>query len=351
MEQPKKSTYFSKSDSAEDKLVHSTRTICVTVDTEEEGLWGGSFPVRNCTTENLRGLERFQNLCDKYSLPPTYLIDAPVLEDRRAVNDLKEWMLQGRCELGAHTHPWCNPPIVLENVSNRDSFFCNLPNDLQFEKLKWLTDRITDVFDQPPRTYRAGRYGFSTASIPHLCQLGYVLDSSVLPFFDYSAEDGPDYRQSARHPQLISDPVSKQSIWELPVSTGFSSPGFYSLRKRLWRCIGGPLGRKTKLAGLGVRFGLTRHLKLSPEGTELKELKGLVDGLVRDGINHLVLMLHSTSLMPGFSPYCKTPEALENLYDRLEKTLQHAIEHHHFQGAALLDVATDLNTTFDLHHS
>jgi sugar phosphate isomerase/epimerase len=104
------------------------------------------------------------------------------------------------------------------------------------------------------------------------------------------------------------------------------------------------------LAGLSVRLGLTRHLKLSPEGTQWRELKGLVDGLVQDGINHIVLMLHSTSLMPGFSPYCKTPEALENLYDRLEKTLQYAIEHHHFQGAALLDVATKLNTTFAPNH-
>lgn len=317
-------------------------TISVTVDTEEEGLWGGGFPVRNCTTENLRGLSRFQRQCEKYSIPPTYLIDAPVMDDRQAVSELKEWMNQGICEIGSHTHPWCNPPLVSEPVSNRESFFMNLPLDLQFEKLRWLTDRISNEFCKPPLSYRAGRYGFSTASIPHLCELGYIVDSSVLPFYDYSAEDGPDFRTSSRQPNWMRAEKTDHMILELPISTGFSRPGFYSLRKRLWGCIGGRLGRKTKIAGLAVRLGLTRHIKLTPEGTTLGHLKGLVDGLVQDGFKHLILMLHSTSLMAGFSPYSKTPEALEDFYRRLDGILRYATEHHGFQGATLYQASQQL---------
>lgn len=331
----------------------SQGTICVTVDTEEEGLWGGGFPVRNCTTENLRGLARFQILCESNSIPPTYLIDAPVLNDRRAVAELKEWMDQGRCEIGSHTHPWCNPPLVSEQVSNRESFFMNLPVELQFEKLKWLTDRISHEFGKPPVSYRAGRYGFSIASIPHLSELGYVVDSSVLPFYDYSAEEGPDFRASLRQPGWIYATNTDQVILELPISTGFSRPGFYKVRKRLWQCIGGRLGRKTKIAGLAVRLGLTRHLKLTPEGTTLGHLKGLVDGLVQDGFRHLILMLHSTSLMAGFSPYSKTPEALEDLYHRLDEILRYATEHHGFRGATLYQVSQQVQIAVhpETHHS
>lgn len=321
------------------------RTISVTVDTEEEGLWGGHFPVRNCTTENLRGLARFQNLCEKYSIPPTYLVDAPVLDDRLAVGELKSWMDQGRCEIGAHTHPWCNPPLVAEQISNRESFFCNLPEDLRFEKLKWLTHRIADVFERSPKSYRAGRYGFARSCVKHLSELGYLVDSSVLPFVDYSSEDGPDFRSSTRFPHRITEESSIRGIIELPISTGFSRPGFYQFRKRLWRLVGSPLGKRTKIAGIAVRLGVTRHLKLSPEGTTIRDLKGLIDGLVRDGLSHIVLMLHSTSLAPGFSPYCKSPEALEALYSRLDETLRYSTENYDFQGSTLVDVSRNLSET------
>ena len=59
---------------------HPTQTISVSLDTEEEGLWGGHFPVRNYTTENLRGIPRFQQPFKKHEIPPTYLVDALVLE-------------------------------------------------------------------------------------------------------------------------------------------------------------------------------------------------------------------------------------------------------------------------------
>ncbi len=60
--------------------------LIVSVDTEEEGLWGGAYRVFHNTTHNLRGLTRFQMLCERWEVAPTYLVDAPVLEDNTAVN-------------------------------------------------------------------------------------------------------------------------------------------------------------------------------------------------------------------------------------------------------------------------
>jgi hypothetical protein len=334
----RRSTCFSKSDSAEDKLVHSSRTICVTIDTEEEGLWGGDFPVRNCTTENLRGLSRFQGVCEKYGVPPTYLIDAPVLEDPIAIRELKSWQSPGRCEIGTHCHPWCNPPIVSESISNRESYLCNLPQELQFEKLRWLTGRIADVFGVSPTSYRAGRYGFDRSTVGALVKLGYTIDSSVLPGFDYTATEGPNFKSFDRYPCRISDADSQGDLLEVPITTGFTRAGFYRARQRMRGVMDCSLGRWTKLASVSSRLGLTRHLKLSPEGTELQDLMGLVRSSLQDGVEHLVLMLHSTTLRPGYSPYAKDSHGVERLYQRLEGILDYATRQFDCSGCTLSDI-------------
>lgn len=315
------------------------RTIAVTVDTEEEGLWGaGVYPVRNCTTENLRGLARFQSLCEKYLVPPTYLIDAPVLDDPIAINELKSWMRMGVCEIGSHCHPWCNPPIVSETVSNRESYMSNLPEELQFDKLQWLTQRIADVFGKSPTSYRAGRYGFDRTTVGPLVKLGYKIDSSVLPAFDYRNSQGPDFRRLTRYPSRVSDLRGQSELMEVPITTGFTRPRFYGFRQRLRGLVDTPLGRATKLASISNRLGLTNHLKLSPEGTTLAELKGLVHSSLKDGVEHLVLMLHSTSLLPGYSPYAKDPQGVESLYRRLEGTLEYATKSQQCIGSTLSDL-------------
>jgi hypothetical protein len=314
------------------------KTISVTVDTEEEGLWGGAYPIWNCTTHNLRGLARFQSLCDRYGTPPTYLVDAPVLEDSLAVKELSGWHNAGLCEIGTHCHPWCNPPIVSESVSTRDSYLCNLPEEVQFEKLKWLTDRIANTFGRSPTAYRAGRYGFNQSSVKPLVDLNYKLDSSVLPEYDYRTSEGPSFRSLSRNACFVGDTSGSKKIMEVPITTGFTRSGAYRQRQAIRRWVETPLGRATKLAAIANRLGVCRHVKLSPEGTSLAELKGLVESSLRDGVNHLVLMLHSTSLMPGFSPYAKDAAGVEGLYQRLGGILDFTIKEHQCVGVGLSEI-------------
>ncbi len=318
-------------------------TISVTVDTEEEGLWGGAYPVRNCTTENLRGLARFQSLCEKYSIRPTYLIDAPALEDRLAVSQLRSWQDSQLCEVGTHCHPWCNPPILSDMVSESESYLCNLPVELQYQKLEWLTLRIADVIGRRPTSYRAGRYGFDASSIGPLVQLGYTVDSSVLPGYDYSKSHGPDFTALDRFPSRLQCEHGGHSIIEFPITTGFTRSNFYGLRQRLRRCVETPLGRATKLASISNRLGLSRYVKLTPEGTTLGELRGLVQSSVASGVQHLVLMLHSTSLLPGFSPYAKDVAAVEALYERMERIFEYATKSLDFEGCSLSELPNHID--------
>ena len=63
--------------------------LIITIDTEEEGLWSGSFSVKNNTAKNVAGVAEFQAICDNHNIQPVYLINTPVLEDSEAVNLLR----------------------------------------------------------------------------------------------------------------------------------------------------------------------------------------------------------------------------------------------------------------------
>jgi len=179
-------------------------SFVVTVDTEEEGLWNGEFRRTGYTVENTRGIERFQKLCDRYGVRPTYLVDAPVVQDERSVVLLREINDDGRCEIGAHLHPWCNPPFE-EELNERNSYLCNLPKSLQRAKIEWLTQTIEELFGQRPTSFRAGRYGLDIRGARILAELGYLVDSSVIPFSDFRADGGPDFSDAPWWPYSVRD--------------------------------------------------------------------------------------------------------------------------------------------------
>src|SRR5690606_29089443 len=62
--------------------------LVVTVDTEEEGLWSGTSAETGAVT-NIRGIPRFQQLCDQFRIRPTYLVDAPVVQSQESVSILR----------------------------------------------------------------------------------------------------------------------------------------------------------------------------------------------------------------------------------------------------------------------
>jgi hypothetical protein len=316
----------------------SIKQIVVSVDTEEEGLWGGNYKVVGNTTHNLRGLERFQSECEKLSAPPTYLIDAPVLEDRQAIEQLSRWQRDQVCEVGAHCHAWCNPPITLGHVSSHQSYLCNLPQEVQRAKLTWLTERIAQSLGRSPTSYRAGRYGFDRVSAEILDDLGYVVDSSVLPLHDYSSKGGPNFLLESREPSRFFGLDSSRQLIEIPVTAGFVA-GDYTRRRNLWIGLRKQPWQTLKLAGVADRLGITRRVKFSPEGTELSDLTRLVDSSHRSGLTTLVLMLHSSSLVVGLSPYSQDAEQLQKLYERLSSIIKYAIGEHGYRPVTLTQAA------------
>jgi len=305
-------------------------TLCliVTVDTEEEGLWGGRYRTQGNSVENLKGLGVFQHLCDRFHIRPTYLITAPVVSNEYGVKVLRSLQESGRAEIGSHVHPWCNPPIR-ELRCPRESYLCNLPEALQRAKIEWLTIEIQRSIGRRPTSFRAGRYGLDVVGARILEELGYVVDSSVIPFFDYSAEGGPDFSNAPFKPYVISDynlgtPGHNTGLLEVPVTVGYSRSGF-RLANVIRRLASRPPFRQLRCVGALERLGIARRIKLSPEQSTSENMNRLVDRMIALGAPCAVMMFHSSSLVPGMSPYVPDERALEKLLLRMENLFNHVM--------------------------
>jgi len=302
--------------------------LIVTVDTEEEGLWSGQYRRTGNSLENLRGVPRFQSLCDSLSIRPTYLIDAAVVSDPYGRELFHGMSAADRCEVGAHLHPWCNPPFD-EVPTTANSYFCNLDPALQRSKLHWLTDQIAQHVGRAPRSFRAGRYGLDARGAQLLVEAGYTVDSSVIPFSDFRRH-GPDFRRAPIQPYWVRpergllSPQPDGPLVEVPVSVGFNRHNF--AQAAAWReQAARPPWSYVRGVGWLDRTGLARRIKFSPEQANATRLRILADAYLAQGASALVLMFHSSSLMVGGSPYVPTCSRLEELFDDLTSIFEYCL--------------------------
>ena len=317
--------------------------LIVTVDTEEEGLWGGEYRQSGNTVENIRGVPRFQELCDRHGVKPTYLIDAPVAEDDAAVELVRAIQDDDRAEIGAHVHPWCNPPYE-EELSARNSYLCNLPEPLQRAKLAWITDRIESQFGRRPTSFRAGRYGLDITGARILHDLGYLVDSSVIPFTDYSSDGGPNFENAPYAPYFVDGhdlctPHGTGFLLEVPVSVGFNRADF-ARAHAIRRACTSPWLRRIHAEGILDRLGVVRRIKFSPEQADTRRMKQLVDAYLAQQAPAMVMMFHSSSLVPGYSPYVKTEEDLRRFESRLGELFAFCVEQREMSATSLTEFAT-----------
>jgi hypothetical protein len=280
--------------------------IATLVSTEEEFDWNGPFDRAATSVRSAAHLHRGQRVFDELGLRPAYLVDYPIATGSESVAALREIHDGGRCEIGAHLHPWVSPPHE-EPLSPRYSFPGNLPRELERRKLEHLVAAIEGSFGVRPRTYQAGRYGFGAATAEALEDLGFEVDASASPGFDFRGEDGPDYSE-----------LSPQAFWfggrrpllALPVTGAFV--GFWRLSPaRLYRAAQSPALRWSHLGGLLARARAVERIRLSPEGFALSELQRLTRSLLERGVRVFVFSWHSPSLMPGCTPYVRDERDLE----------------------------------------
>jgi hypothetical protein len=236
------------------------------------------------------------------------------------LNDLSA---AGAAEIGAHLHPWCTPPLEL-GARGRVTYAHQLPPAVQQAKLETLCAKIASDFGVRPTSYRAGRWGFDASTVPVLERLGFTVDTSVRPLWWDRGADAPSFRRAPVRPYRLdrgdASRAGESSVVEVPVSSAFVGP------------LPALLARATAVvpAAPGMRYALERAglRSLLPEQQTLAEMCTLVDVLVARGVPVLNLMFHSTTAMPGATPFVRDRAQLERFVARVEGLLEHARARH-----------------------
>lgn len=270
-------------------MEYNNKYFIITVDTEGDNLWTWKegTPLK---TENVRYLQRFQNLCDKYGFIPAWLCNWEIVNDPRFVLFANENLSTKKCEIGMHLHAWNTPPYYELPRDDKSglSYLTEYPEDIMRAKIETMTNIIMDKFGKRPVVHRAGRWGMNNAYFKALHEAGYIADCSVTPYVNWRTSVGqtPDY---AGPDYALEKPVisMREGILEIPVTT-------------LW-------SEKEK-----------RAFWLRPNRRNLKEMLYLIAAYTSSDCDYLMFMIHSSELMPGGSPTFQTEGGIEILYEHLE---------------------------------
>ena len=280
--------------------------LIVVIDTEEEFDWSSDFSRSNTSVGSMRWIHRVQDIFDAYRVVPVYVLTYPVAAQPASYRPLQEIHASGRALIGAHLHPWVNPPFT-EPVNRRNSFPGNLPPALEATKLQVLGDCIGEHFGARPVIYKAGRYGVGPQTAAILEEQGYEVDVSLCPHMDYSAEEGPNFLRSTIAPYWFGQ---QRDLLEIPLTVGVTG-----LLRHWGRTLHGVASRpplaRLRAVGILARLALLNKVWLSPEGYLTAEHIKLVRTLYRDGVRIFSFAFHSPSVEPGHTPYVRSRSDLE----------------------------------------
>lgn len=292
--------------------------LLVVIDTEEEFDWSKPHNPESRSVRCIAEQHRAQAIFARYGVVPTYVVDHPVAATPESAAVFREWRAAGTCVVGTHLHPWVNPPLG-EALNAANSYPGNLPADLERAKLQTLTDTIAANIGERPTIYKAGRYGLGPNTPAILAALGYEIDLSVVPATDFSADGGPDFRGYPHEPYWFGP---GGQLFEVPLTRGY--PGILGdLGEAVHGALSGPLGRKLRLPGILSRLRLVERIQMTPEGVSAADNIRLADYLVGRGRKVFSYAYHSSTLLPGGSPYVADETQRQAFLDAMDRFLDH----------------------------
>lgn len=284
--------------------------LVITIDTEEDN-WG-VYTRSGHTLENIGRIPGLQQIFDEFRVKPTYLVTYAVATDPTSVSILKKIFDEGKCDIGTHCHPWNTPPFspVEEEQTEWNSMLCNLPSELQFNKIRSLHEAIRRHFGLEPICFRSGRWGYNGETARSLERLGYKIESSVLPYTDWTNESGPNFSEQTPKPYRFSpDGIFVESesgpLLQVPATVGYLQSNFKRSNQIFNLLLKEPT-KRLRLLGLLDRLELLNKIWLSPENSSGKEMIKLARRMLKNQYPVINMFFHSPSLKAGLSPFVKT---------------------------------------------
>ncbi|HYA66989.1 MAG TPA: deacetylase, partial [Burkholderiaceae bacterium] len=285
---------------------------------------------RTITTRNTSYLARFQRLCERHGLKPTYLTDWEMVNDPEFVSFARALMVRGTCEVGMHLHAWNSPPLdsLTDDDFRHQPYLIEYPASQMREKIRRITDLLEEKFDVKMRSHRAGRWAFNEVYAQILIDCGYTVDCSVTPGVSWSfatgdpkGVGGTDYGAFPTDAYFVDPKDIRRSgestLLEIPMTIRPSiDPPLAQLAVKFTSGL--------RLARKVVRRIWPSPLWLRPNGHNRTRLLDLMERVVTSGDDYVEFMLHSSEFMPGGSPYFPTENSIEKLYEDLEALFERA---------------------------
>ncbi|NVO20125.1 MAG: hypothetical protein HXX13_10515 [Bacteroidetes bacterium] len=297
----------------------------LTIDTEADNQWDHG---RDLSLENIKYIPRFQELCDKYQIRPTYLVTSEVCLDEYSRSIFRSYLQNHRCEIGAHLHSWTTGPFRDENGlrfnDKQHAFAYELPAELLNEKIATLTSQIKDGFGVQAVSFRSGRYGFNKEVAKILVDHSYTIDSSVTPFVSWTTHKGisglaggPDFMDASPKPYKYS--FENGILNELPITilpTAYPFSVNHALARKYIRNVQSNIILKLlkKLV-----FGIQPRWLRPYTRVKLAQFESLIKQASSLELPYLVMMFHSSELMPGGSANFPDESSIDYLYKLLEE--------------------------------
>lgn len=284
------------------------KNFIITIDTEGDNLWNWKDG-DEIATENVKYLQRFQDLCSDYGFKPVWLSNWEMINDSSFVDFINKNLDKKACELGMHLHAWNTPPYyqLPKNKKSGAPYLIEYPKDIMEQKIAAMTEKMKQRFGFVPASHRAGRWAINEDYLELLYKYGYKIDCSVTPGKSWVSSagqtpgfSGPDYTCENKNVNI------RGKIIEVPVTVEFTHRMFLSMKNSLKSNI------KTFLYGIKGK-----HVWLRPERENINELLWLVEQNSNSESDYLMFMLHSSELMPGGNPIFKTESDIEQLYSSL----------------------------------
>ncbi|HTV03295.1 MAG TPA: hypothetical protein VMF13_22285 [Luteitalea sp.] len=287
----------------------------ITIDTEGDNLWGRP---REITTRNSAFLPRFQQLCERHGLRPTWLTNHEMAMCPVYQAFARDVLTRQAGEVGMHLHAWNSPPLVplTSDDLRHQPFLIEYPDEVMRDKVTVLTSLLEETFQRPMRSHRAGRWAMDRRYARLLVDLGYTSDCSVTPSISWQhakgvpeGAGGTDYRSFPASPYFMDleriDRAGDSPLLQVPMTTRRAYPRASALVPAVLQR--GPLTRLQ-----------TARLWLRPRGGNRADMLRLLRLAEAQQWTHVEFMLHSSEFMPGGSPTFPTERAIDELYADLE---------------------------------
>lgn len=262
--------------------------VCISLDVEEEGLFSGNYPGKNCSVANVALLKRLEPLTRELGLPLTLLCTHSVFANADARKTLEYMRDKCGAEIGAHLHHWSTPPFS-ENESGPPVKSGLLPRDLLQKRLEALLDAGRDFQGAPLESFRMGRWDLLSSWRPMLADMGILTDSSICPLRHFP--NGPNHFSAPADPYWVgggANPFLEAPITQIPLNGAIA---------RIWNKIAG------KSQALRDKFHFFGAASANPywHGPQIMRLAANLHSM--RGGKVLSMFWHSSEMLAGASPH------------------------------------------------